>query len=57
MFDIVNVHCSTESGGSKGQIYRAGSQPEIKREMLMNVAMVCLKYNYCLHCTCHVIQN
>lgn len=22
--------------GSNGQIYRAGSQPEIKREMLMN---------------------
>lgn len=37
MFNIINVHCSTESGGSKGQIYRAGSQPEIKREMLMNV--------------------
>lgn len=44
--------------GSNGQIYRAGNQPEIKREMLMNVGNgTCFKYNYCIHCTCHIIQN
>lgn len=44
MFNIINVHCSTQ-WGSKGQIYRAGGQPEIKSEMLKNMAMVCFKNN------------